>query len=700
MTELGTSTAPPVLKLDEVAVAYKIRGGEIEAVQDVSFEIYRGETHGIVGESGCGKSTVAWAVLNFLGANGYVKRGNIKFQGQELVGVTGEELRRLRGDQIAMVYQDPMQALNPSMRLGDQLSEVLTVHRGMDQKEAEKRCIEMLERVYMPDPANVMKRYPHQISGGQQQRVVIAMALLNNPALLIMDEPTTALDVTVEAAVLDLIAELRRDFDTAIMYISHNLGVVARVSTRVGVMYAGEMVERAAVEQIYKSPSHPYTQGLIRCVPKLGADKAGSVLYPIRGRVPPPANRPVGCVFGPRCDYVRDRCREERPGLRQIPHGNWVRCHFAEGIDPAQWTPTEDILPPRLEAREVASEPILEVRDLKKYYKVAGSSLKDVIGLGEKRYVKAVENASFVMNKGKTLGVVGESGCGKSTLIKTLIGLEETTDGEATFLGFDITNDISKRDSRLIQELQMVFQNPDSTMNPSYTVGQQIGRPMQRFKTVPKNQIRSEVIRLLRAMRLGENYYDRLPRQLSGGEKQRVGIARALASQPDLVLCDEPVSALDVSVQAAILNLLLEVQQEFDTTLIFIAHDLSVVRFFSDDVAVMYLGQIMEIGPADAIYAPPYHPYTEALLSAVPVPDPTIEQKHIRLEGSVPSAINPPSGCRFHTRCPRRDLLPDHGKICEEEVPLWQYATDEHRILCHIPIDTLQTFDPVVTTGD
>ena len=700
MTELSTSTAPPVLKLDEVAVAYKIRGGEIEAVQDVSFEIYRGETHGIVGESGCGKSTVAWAVLNFLGANGYVKRGNIKFQGQELVGVTGEELRRLRGDQIAMVYQDPMQALNPSMRLGDQLTEVLTVHRGMDNKEAEKRCIEMLERVYMPDPANVMKRYPHQISGGQQQRVVIAMALLNNPALLIMDEPTTALDVTVEAAVLDLIAELRRDFDTAIMYISHNLGVVARVSTRVGVMYAGEMVERATVEQIYKYPSHPYTQGLIRCVPKLGADKAGSVLYPIRGRVPPPNNRPTGCVFGPRCDYVRERCREERPGLRQLPHGNWVRCHFAEEIDAAQWKPTEDILPPSLEVREEAAEPILEVKDLKKYYEVAGSSLKDVVGLGEKRYVKAVENANFAMYKGKTLGVVGESGCGKSTLIKTLIGLEETTDGEATFLGFDITNDISKRDRRLIQELQMVFQNPDSTMNPSYTVGQQIGRPMQRFKTVPKNQIRDEVIKLLTAMRLGANYYDRLPRQLSGGEKQRVGIARALASRPDLVLCDEPVSALDVSVQAAILNLLLEVQQEFDTTLIFIAHDLSVVRFFSDDVAVMYLGQIMEIGPADAIYSPPYHPYTEALLSAVPVPDPTVEQKHIRLEGSVPSAIDPPSGCRFHTRCPRRALLPEDGKICEEEVPSWQYATDEHRILCHIPVETLQTFDPVVTTPD
>jgi peptide/nickel transport system ATP-binding protein len=689
--------AAPVLKLEDLAIAYKVRGGEIEAVQDVSFEIKRGETHGIVGESGCGKSTVAWAVVNFLGNNGYVKRGSIKFQGRELVGVVGEELRQLRGDQIAMVYQDPMQALNPSMRLGDQMKEVLTVHRGISDQEAEKHCIEMLERVYMPDAANVMKRFPHQISGGQQQRVVIAMALLNNPALLIMDEPTTALDVTVEAAVLDLIAMLRREFDTAIMYITHNLGVVARVSSRVGVMYAGEMVERATVEAIYKNPRHPYTQGLIRCVPKLGADKASSVLYPIRGRVPPPNSRPTGCVFGPRCDYFRDRCREERPELREITPGSWVRCHFAEEIDPAQWTPSEDIMPPSVSAAKVPAEPILQLRDLKKYYEVQGGSLKDVIGLGEKRYVKAVENANFDIPKGRTLGIVGESGCGKSTLVKTIIGLESSTSGEAEFLGLDITGDISTRNERLIQELQMVFQNPDSTMNPSYTVGQQIGRPMQRFGTVPKDQIRGEVIKLLQAMRLGENYYDRLPRQLSGGEKQRVGIARALASHPDLVLCDEPVSALDVSVQAAILNLLLEIQQEYGTTMIFIAHDLSVVRFFSDYVGVMYLGQMMEIGPAEAIYAPPYHPYTEALLSAVPIPDPSVDQKHIRLEGAVPSAIAPPSGCRFHTRCPRRELMPDGGELCEKEIPPWVEIGEEHRIFCHLPIETLNSFEAVVT---
>jgi peptide/nickel transport system ATP-binding protein len=686
----------PVLKVENLAVAYKVRGGEVNAVQDVSFDIERGESYGIVGESGCGKSTVAWAIINFLGANGYVKHGSINFQNQELVGKAGEELRRLRGDQLAIVYQDPMQSLNPSMRLGDQMKEVLTVHQKLGSKEAEKRCIEMLERVYMPDAANVMRRYPHQISGGQQQRVVIAMALLNNPALLIMDEPTTALDVTVEAAVLDLIAELRHEFDTAIMYITHNLGVIARVSSRVGVMYAGEMVERATVEDLFKDPQHPYTQGLMRCLPKLGSDKSSSILYPIRGRVPPPDRRPAGCVFWPRCDYTRDRCKTDRPEVRQLSQiRTRVRCHFAEEINTDTWVPAEDIEVPAITAEDLSQETILDLDDLKKYYPVRGGSLKDILGLGEKRYVKAVESASFNLPQGKTLGIVGESGCGKSTLVKTIIGLEKSSGGQARFLGFDITGDISSRDEDLIRELQMVFQNPDSTMNPSYTVGQQISRPMRRFRTVPKDKIRNEVIKLLKAMRLGTKYFDRLPRQLSGGEKQRVGIARALACRPDLVLCDEPVSALDVSVQAAIINLLMEIQQNFGTTLIFISHDLSVVRFFSEYVCVMYLGQIMELGPAEAIYAPPYHPYTEALLSAVPIPDPSVEQKHIRLEGVVPSAIDPPQGCRFNTRCPHRHQLPQ-PEICQSE-PVWREAGDGHRIFCHIPLEELRQIEPVVS---
>jgi len=679
----------PILKVDGLAISYETRYGDVRAVRDVSFEIKRGEAHSIVGESGCGKSTVAFGIVNFLGRNGKIVAGRILFQGRDLVGRSPEELRKLRGDRIAMVYQDPMQALNPSMRLGDQMAEVLVVHRHMHKRAAEDRCLHMLERVYMADPANVMRRYPHQISGGQQQRVVIAMALLNDPALLIMDEPTTALDVTVEAAVLDLIAELQKDFDTAIMYITHNLGVVARVSKRVGVMYAGEMVELATVEEVYLKPHHPYTQGLMRCVPRLGMDKTSSFLYPIRGRVPSPKNLPPGCVFEPRCDYARPQCRQQRPALREVTPDHWARCFFAEEVvGQGQQPPAE--LATHLAALRAPqrAEPILKVGHACTYYEAPSRKL---LG-GQKQFVKAVDDVSLQVQRGETFGIVGESGCGKSTLVKTIIGMEKPTSGEFECLGLDIAAPVSQRDLALIRNLQMVFQNPDSTLNPSFSVGAQIARPLRRFKTVPRDQIRAEVIRLLDMMKLGEAYYDRLPRQLSGGEKQRVVIARAIAGRPELVLCDEPVSALDVSVQAAVLNLLLEIQHRTGTTLVFIAHDLGIVRFFCDQIAVMYLGQIVETGPAEAIYAPPYHPYTEALLSAVPIPDPRVVQKHVRLSGTVPSALNPPDGCRFHTRCPRK-----LGPLCETEPPPWQQDGPGHRIFCHIPLEELRQVEPVVT---
>jgi len=693
-------THAPILKVEHAAISYETRYGDVEAVRDVSFDVHRATTFGVVGESGCGKSTVAFGIVDFLGANGKIVDGSIKFQGRELVGRSDAELRKLRGDQISMVYQDPMQALNPSLTLGDQLTEVLTIHRDISNQEARERSIEMLKRVYMPDAANVMDRYPHQISGGQQQRVVIAMALLNNPALLIMDEPTTALDVTVEAVVLDLIEDLKRDFDTAIVYITHDLGVVARVCNEVGVMYAGEMVEVGSVEKIFGEPLHPYTQGLMRCVPKLGSTKEGSILYPIRGRVPAPKDRPKGaCIFAPRCDYATDRCLSEKPGLISYREGHLSRCFYSDEINPEDWSPSSDMIS-SFSPQETApaGEPILKIDDLKTYYDQESKSLLSLVGMGEKLHVKAVDKVSLEVPKGKTLGVVGESGCGKSTLAKTIVGLETPRGGTAEFLGFDLSVPVSDRDVKLIQDLQMVFQNPDSTMNPSYTVGQQIGRPLRHLGKMHPSEVKEEVIRLLNAVRLDGSYYKRLPRQLSGGEKQRVGIARAFASQPELVLCDEPVSALDVSVQAAVLNLLLDIQRDHNTTMMFIAHDLSVVRFFSDYVAVMYLGHLVEIGPAENIYSPPYQPYTEALLSAVPIPDPTAEQKHIRLHGTVPSALNPPSGCPFHTRCPRRDLLPDGGKICETEEPPWQYNTEEHRIYCHIPLEELRTFDPVVTS--
>ena len=686
----------PVLRVENLAISYKMRKGDVSAVRDVSFEIYRGEALGLVGESGCGKSTVAFGIVNFLDRNGRILNGSILFQGRELRGRSEEELRRLRGNQISMVYQDPLAALNPCLRIGEQLSEVLTVHRGLSWEEAYEKCIEMLKGVYMPDPEAMMLRYPHQLSGGQQQRVVIAIALLNNPALLIMDEPTTALDVTVEAGVLDLIAELRREFDTTILYISHNLGVIAYVSDKVSVMYTGEIVEQASVEDIFLKPMHPYTQALMRCVPKLGESKESSYLPPIPGRVPSPMNLPPGCIFAPRCQHARQFCRQKHPELREVVPGHFICCHFAEEIAEAEWQPPEGLVPELTTRgrRENAGEPILQAEHVKTYYKQRGKSLISLFGLGKKQYVKAVDDVSFAVTKGHTLGIVGESGCGKSTLAKTIVGLESPISGKLEFLGFDILAPVSKRDRRLIKELQMVFQNPDSTLNPSFSVGYQIGRPLRRFRKVSRNQGRKEVIRLLEAVRLDESYYNRLPRQLSGGEKQRVALARAIAGHPKLVICDEPTSSLDVSVQAAILNLLLNLQKEYDIAMIFISHDLSVIRFFSDYVAVMYLGKVCEIGPAEAIYSPPYHPYTEALLSAVPIlPDSSAKQKRIiRLGGMVPSALNPPSGCYFHTRCPRK-----LGDICEEQDPPRQIAGKEHYIYCHIPLKELCKMEAVVT---
>jgi peptide/nickel transport system ATP-binding protein len=701
MSAANGMTAETVLDVEHLGIAYETRKGDVEAVRDVTFRVREGETVGLVGESGCGKSTIAFGIVNHLGPNGKITGGHIRFQDHELVGRSSAELNKLRGDRIAMVFQDPMQALNPSVRLGDQLAEVLTFHKDIAWDEAWQRSIAMLKRVNMPDPENVMTRYTHQISGGQQQRVVIAMAMLNNPALLIMDEPTTALDVTVEATVLDLIEELKSEFHAANIFITHNLGVVARVSDHLCVMYAGQMVEKGPVVNIFKTPSHPYTRGLMAAVPKLGDSKLDSMLYPIRGRVPAPANRPRdACIFAPRCDYATDKCRENRPGMVQLSSEHAARCFYAEEIEQRPRTSRrrkKADQPVETEVKGEKSEELLLSENLKLYYPTESNSVVSLFGLGEKKYVKAVDDVSLRLAKGRTLGVVGESGCGKSSLVKGLIGLEPLSGGRLEFFDMDVKEEVTDRSIELIREMQMVFQNPDSTLNPSYTVGRQIARPIKRFKTVPRDKVKEEVIRLLKAVRLSEAYYDRLPRQLSGGEKQRVGIARALASRPDLIICDEPVSALDVSVQAAVINLLLEIQHTFGASMIFIAHDLSVVRYFSDEIAVMYLGKVVEIGPSEKIYDPPYHPYTEALLSAVPIADPEADQQEIRLSGNVPSALNPPKGCRFHTRCPRRhEMLPDGGSICETEEPPWQQASHGHRILCHIPIDKLSQMEAVV----
>jgi peptide/nickel transport system ATP-binding protein len=680
---------PPLLELQGLSIVYLTREGRVPAVRGVSLAIERGQAYGLVGESGSGKSSVAMAIMRHLGPNGRVDAGRILFHRENLLDKSEEALRALRGSRISMVYQDPLSALNPCLTVGEQLAEVLVVHKGLGKRKAWEACLLMLERVHMSDPSASMRRYPHQLSGGQQQRVLIAMALLPHPDLLIMDEPTTGLDVTIEATVLDLVAELRLELQTAILYISHNLGVVARVCDRVGVMYAGELVEEADVGALFLTPRHPYTRSLLHCVPRLDASRAGQPLAAIRGQVPRPAVLPPGCVFEPRCDFARDECRAARPDLAVAATRHAVRC--------IRWRDLEAAEPPRpvapaAPAPRAAGARLLAARDLRSYYEQAAGPLARL--LGRRRPVRAVDGVTFELAPGETLSVVGESGCGKSTLARCIAGLVRPTGGRLTFHDRDIAKIVEQRDPSVLRQIQMVFQNPDSTLNPTHRVGRAIGRPLRRLGGVARAEVRPEVRRLLREVQLDESFADRLPRQLSGGQKQRVAIARALAGHSELVICDEPVSALDVSVQAAILNLLREIQRARGTAMLFISHDLSVVRCLSDHVAVMYLGEICEIGRTEEVFGPPFHPYTEALLSAVPEPDPRPRAARIRLEGPVPSALEPPSGCRFHTRCPRKV-----GRICETTVPPVQAASATHRIACHIPLAQLAANPPVVTAS-
>jgi peptide/nickel transport system ATP-binding protein len=680
----------PVLRVENLSLSYETRRGDVRAVRDVSFEISFGESLGLVGESGCGKSTVALALMGYTAANARVEGGQILFQGENLLGKTERELQALRGNRIAMVYQDPMTTLNPSMRIGDQLAEVLVEHQGLTKSEAYERCVEMLERVQMSDPERLMQRYPHQVSGGQQQRVVIAMALLCNPALLIMDEPTTALDVTVEATVLDLIAALRQEFDSAILYVSHNLGVIARVCDRVGVMYAGELVEEAPVRDIFLNPLHPYTKGLIGCIPRISADKSTAPLCPIPGRIPPPYLLPQGCAFGPRCAFADGGCEESRPPLLVLDGGRSVRCSNWRLVQQSTIHPVEAGLR-TLRANQGRAPDILSASKVCVFYGEGSSWLVRLVKKGRERQVKAVDGATVRLSQQAILGVVGESGCGKTSLAKAIAGLVPTKDGQIEFLGVDVSMVVEKRPKKILGKLQMVFQNPDSTLNPTQPVRQIVGRPLQLSGIVPRSGVEEEVRRLLDTVNLDESYLERYPRQLSGGEKQRVAIARAFASRPELVICDEPVSALDVSVQCSVLNTLLDIQESYGTSLVFISHDLSLVRYLCDYVVVMYLGKVVEMGPAEILSGPPYHPYTEALLSAVPVPDPTVQQTRIRLEGPVPSALTPPTGCRFHTRCPRK-----FGTVCETTEPPPRSPCEGHVMYCHMPLEELSKAKPAI----
>lgn len=668
--------APTVLEIKHLSVEYVTQFQHTLAVRDLSLEIREGEVYGLVGESGCGKSTVALACVRYLPSKTIIK-GEINLLGQNILKLGEQELRRLRGNRVAMVYQDPQSALNPSMTILSQMEEILIVHEKIPAREARARSLELLKTVNIADPLDVAKRYAHQLSGGMQQRVIIAMALLLKPSLLIMDEPTTGLDVTIEAAVLDLVNALRHEFKTAILFISHNMGVIARLCDRVGVMYASEMVEEAPVRDLFSHPQHPYTISLLRCIPRKNSTKSENPLWSIPGRVPPLNALPDHCIFAARCGIAQENCFNVQPALQQTAPDRKSRClYWNEQL--LQSMKQEANLPVALPyaSKEKTPSHGLEVKDLKVHFKITGG----VFSLNpSKETVKALDGITFQIPPQKTVGIVGESGCGKSTLARAIAGLITIQKGEIYLDRNDFSKTVNKRPRPMLQMLQMVFQNPDSTLNPQKTVEQELRRPIRLFQIVPRHEEDLLIDHLLEAVNLDQTYRQRYPAQLSGGEKQRVAIARAFAGAPQLVLCDEPTSSLDVSVQSMVLNLLQTLQKELGVSVLFISHDLSVVRYISDYIGVIYLGQFSEFGRVEDVFTKPYHPYTEALLSAVPEPDPTVRKTRINLEGSVPSAIDPPQGCRFHTRCPRKI-----GDICEKVVPPASIE-GEHLIFCHIP---------------
>ena len=667
----------PALELRDLEVAYTVRGIDREVLRSVSLSIAPGEAYGLVGESGCGKSTAAFAAMRYLPRNGKITGGSILFEGTNIIDLSDDEVSKLRRSAISMVYQNPATALNPTIRIGDQVAEVFQLG-GVSKADSFDMAHEALVKVQIADPGQVMRRYAHQLSGGMAQRVVIAMALASNPRLLVMDEPTTGLDATVEAEVLDLVRELRAETSTAVLFISHNLGVIRHMCDRVGVLYAGALVEQGETSELFNNPSHPYTVGLLRCIPRGGLHKSTDRLDTISGTPPALGVHFDGCVFADRCALAEDKCRTQPPQMVQINGAHIARCFHSDKASS---------MPRSIEQTEYASQAatrathngdiLLSVNHLSKIFTQDGHK------------VCVINDVSFNLGFSETLGLVGESGSGKTTIAKLLLGLVSPEEGGVVALdGKGLAKTLNHRDVHDVGSMQIVFQNPDQALNRRHSVTRIVGRAVERLRGFNVSDAIDRAHELLSGMRVEASLHSARPVQLSGGLKQRVAIARAFAGAPQIVLCDEPTSALDVSVQAAILNLLVDLQKQDQTSFIFISHDLGVVRYISDRIAVLYLGRVVEFGTSQRVFNGPFHPYTEALLSSVPNVDGTI-RKRIPLAGVVPSPSNPPSGCVLNPRCPRK-IGSGYESLCESEEPDLNEVEPGHFMRCHVPMAKLK----------